>query len=126
MRSVATKQIAPANPRSSEYARQLAPVLARVTVETMRGMRAPTLLRQYAVPDVLADVERRASLSLRLRLGKQPPNSAVRVGTVRTCQVSNTALEASAVVQEPYRARCLAFRLELRHSGWRMTALEVG
>ena len=45
---------------------------------------------------------------------------------MRTCVVNERTVEASCVLREPDRARFLAMRWELRHSGWRVTVLEIG
>src|SRR5699024_12771860 len=51
-----------------------------------------------------------------------------RLGThgVRLRVVNVRAMEAGCVVREPERALFLAMRWELRHSGWRVTVLEMG
>lgn len=101
--------------------------LARRAVEIIRDMRPVTALARLVTPEVSHMLSRRAALTRRLRAttGYAPPKR-VQVTGVRTCVVNARTVEASCVLREPDRARFLAMRWELRHSGWRVTVLEIG
>lgn len=103
--------------------------VARFAVEIIRGIRPATTLSRLVTPEIAVMLERRASLTRRLRGTTPVPRAlAARVVLrgVRTCIVSDTVVEASAVICERDRARFIAMRWELRPRGWRVTVLEIG
>ena len=122
----ATRTAAPApdDPRTVEPL--VAPV-ARRAVEIIRDMRPENSLARMITPEVGQQLARRAALTRRLRAttGYAPPRQ-LRVTGVRLCVVNEHTVEASCVLREPDRARFLAMRWELRHTGWRVTVLEIG
>lgn len=103
-------------------------VLVRAVVEIVRGHRSPHSIADRLMPDVLAMLARRAELGRRLRaqIRRDRPDHRMQVSGVRTCEIGDAAVEASAVVREPGRARAVALRLEHLRSGWRIVALEFG
>ncbi|MGY5765955.1 Rv3235 family protein [Brachybacterium sp. DNPG3] len=107
-------------------ARMIEPV-ARCAVEIVRDMRPDNALTRLVTPEVALMLSRRASLTRRLRAttGYAPPKQ-LQVSGVRTCIVNARTVEASCVLREPDRARFLAMRWELRHTGWKITVLEIG
>jgi hypothetical protein len=115
---------APEDPRTVEPL--VAPV-ARRAVEIVRDMRPENSLARLVTPEVGHHLARRAALTRRLRstTGYAPPRQLVVTG-VRVCVVNEHTVEASCVLREPDRARFLAMRWELRHTGWRVTVLEIG
>lgn len=112
------------DPRTVEQ--MVAPV-ARRAVEIVRDMRPENSLSRLVTPEVGHHLARRAALTRRLRssTGYAPPRQLMVTG-VRTCVVNEQTVEASCVLREPDRARFLAMRWELRHTGWRVTVLEIG
>ena len=106
--------------------RMIEPV-ARRAVEIIRDMCPASALSRLVTPEVAQTLARRAALTRRLRsaTGYAPPRQLVVTG-VRTCVVNPQTVEASCVLREPDRARFLAMRWELRHTGWRVTVLEIG
>jgi Family of unknown function (DUF6459) len=112
------------DPRTVE--RMVEPV-ARFAVEIVRDMRPENALARIVTPEVAKLLARRAALTRRLRAttGYAPPKQLLISG-IRTCVVNEQTVEASCVLREPERARFLAMRWELRHSGWRVTVLEIG
>ncbi|AXK45514.1 Rv3235 family protein [Brachybacterium saurashtrense] len=106
---------------------QLVAPVARRAVEIIRDMRPENSLSRLVTPEVSHALARRAALTRRLRAstGYAPPRQLV-VSGVRICVVNEHTVEASCVLREPDRARFLAMRWELRHTGWRVTVLEVG
>lgn len=115
---------APDDPRTVEPL--IAPV-ARRAVEIIRDMRPENSLSRVITPEVAQQLARRAALTRRLRAttGYAPPRQLMVTG-VRQCVVNDHTVEASCVLREPDRARFLAMRWELRHTGWRVTVLEIG
>ena len=114
----------PEDPRTVE---PLVVPVARRAVEIVRDMRPENSLSRLVVPEVSHQLARRAALTRRLRAstGYAPPQQLVITG-VRICVVNAQTVEASCVLREPDRARFLAMRWELRHTGWRVTVLEIG
>ncbi|HJB09864.1 MAG TPA: hypothetical protein H9786_04935 [Candidatus Brachybacterium merdavium] len=101
--------------------------VARYAVEIVRDIRPENALSRLITPEVEEVLSRRAALTRRLRAtAGHRPNRRILITGVRTCVVNEKAIEASCVVREPDRARFLAMRWELRHSGWRVTVLEMG
>ncbi|WP_010535079.1 Rv3235 family protein [Brachybacterium squillarum] len=124
----------PAAPAAPEYdledprtvQRMVEPV-ARRAVEIVRDMRPENALARIVTPEVAQMLARRASLTRRLRAATgYAPTQRLQVSGVRTCVVNQRTVEASCVLREPERSRFLAMRWELRHSGWRVTVLEIG
>ncbi|MBB5830946.1 Rv3235 family protein [Brachybacterium aquaticum] len=114
----------PNDPRSVE--RLIEPV-ARRAVEIIRDMRPENALSRLVTPEVASTLARRAALTRRLRASAgYAPTRQLQVTGVRMCVVNEHTVEASCVLREPDRARFLAMRWELRHSGWRVTVLEIG
>lgn len=106
--------------------RMVAPV-ARRAVEIVRDMRPSNALARIVTPEISQMLARRARLTRRLRdTTGHAPSARVQVTGVRTCIVNERTVEASCVLREVDRARFLAMRWELRHSGWRVTVLEIG
>lgn len=104
--------------------------VARFAVEIIRDTRPVMTLSRMVTPEILGMLERRASLTRRLRgarpdAGRALPARVVLRG-VRVCTVSETVVEASAVLHETGRARFVAMRWELRPRGWKVTVLEIG
>ena len=112
------------DPRTVE--RMVAPI-ARRAVEIVRDMRPENALSRWVTPQVAPALARRARLTRRLRdTTGHAPVQRMQITGVRTCIVNASTVEASCVIREPDRARFLAMRWELRHSGWRVTVLEIG
>lgn len=114
-----------------ETAQRMVAHVARLAVEVVRAQREVRSLSRVATQEVLVMLERRAALTRRLR--GLPPGATSRearepavITGVRACVVSEDAVEASAVIREPGRARFLAMRWERRRSGWKVTVLELG
>lgn len=101
--------------------------VARCAVEIVRDMRPVSTLSRIVTPEIASMLARRAALTQRLRATTDwtPPTRIVVTG-VRTCVVNDRTVEASCVLREPDRSRFLAMRWELRHTGWRVTVLEIG
>src|SRR5699024_7850561 len=101
--------------------------VARYAVEVVRDFRPENALSRLITTEVEEVFAGRAALTrpLRASAGHRPNRSILTTG-VRTCVVGEKAIEAGGVVREPDRARFLAMRWELRHSGWRVTVLEMG
>jgi Family of unknown function (DUF6459) len=111
-------------PDVAEFARQL----AQAVVDILAGHRSANQLVRWARPDVFDAVRRRAALNLLGPSSPRTPRTARRpvVRSVRTCDITRTAVEASAVVVEGDRARALAMRLEGLDGRWRLAALVIG
>lgn len=123
-RGDSTEPLSPDDPRV--VARMVAPV-ARSAVEIIRDMRPVNALARVVTPEVGQTLARRAALTRRLRAstGYAPPRQ-LQVTGERICVVNEHTVEVSCVLREPDRARFLAMRWELRHTGWRVTVLEIG
>lgn len=117
----------PRAPEDPLLVERLIEPVARRAVEIIRDMCPVNALSRLVTPEVAQVLSRRAALTRRLRstAGYAPPRQVVVTG-VRTCVVNARTVEASCVLREPDRARFLAMRWELRHTGWRVTVLEIG
>ena len=112
------------DPRSVESA---VPSIARFALEVIRDRRPVTTLARFVTPEISTQLGRRAALTRRLRGASAAPRRVrVAVTGVRTCVIDERTVEASAVLRETTRARFVAMRWELRHTGWRITVLEIG
>ncbi|KHL00677.1 hypothetical protein LK10_19205 [Sinomonas humi] len=110
---------------------QLAARITGAAVEVLAGQRPVAQLAPWLPRDLLARLQLRANLG-RMDSAPTPSRSARahRASTVtsaRATLVSPGVYEASAVVSDRLRSRAVALRLEnVRGSGWRVTALEIG
>ena len=100
----------------------------QAAVEIVVGDRPVTQLLRHTAPDVYADLHRRAVLVARAG-GHQPGLGGVssfrpRVLSVRTCFVSDTAVEAGVHVRYGERSRAIAARFERIQQRWICTALD--
>lgn len=119
-----TRPVPVEDPRT---ATRMVEAVARYAVEIVRDLRPATALQRVVTPEVSAMLARRADLTRRLRASTgYEPSPRIAVTGARSCIVNERTVEASCVVREPGRARFLAMRWELRHSGWRVTVLEIG
>lgn len=118
------EQIPLSDPRTAE---RMVAAVARCAVEIIRDIRPENALARIVTPEVATMLARRAALTRRLRASAgHVPSQRIAVTGVRTCVVNDHTVEASCVLREPDRSRFLAMRWELRHTGWRVTVLEVG
>lgn len=103
------------------------PAVARSAVEVVRDRRPVSALSRLVTPEISAQLSRRAALTRRLR-GPQarPERLRLAVTGVRSCIIDESTVETSAVIRESSRSRFIAMRWELRHTGWRITVLEIG
>jgi hypothetical protein len=122
----------------AEDARKFAGAITRAVMEVLAGVRPLQQLAAWFDRDQLAALGLRARLS---RTGAAPagapgsgpsPKLALvhRAATVRSVHASPAgpgAYEAAVVVADAVRCRAVALRLESAdHTGWRVTALEIG
>lgn len=115
------------DPRDPEDGLRLVENVARCAVEIVRDTRPVSTLSRLVTPEVSAYLARRAALTRRIRgLTGRSPRVRLAISGTRTCVVTPGVVEASTVVRDRDRARFLAMRWELRHTGWRVTVLEVG
>src|SRR5699024_3678278 len=121
-----TRTAAPA-PDDPRAVRPLIRPVGRRAAAFLRALRPAAPLSRVITPEVAQQLARRAALTRRLRAttGYAPPRQLMVPG-VRQCVVNDHTVEASCVLREPDRARFLAMRWELRHTGWRVTVLEIG
>jgi hypothetical protein len=119
--------VAGVDPRDPDDGLRLVESVARCAVEIVRDTRPVSTLSRLVTPEVSAYLARRASLTRRIRgLTGRAPRVRLAISGTRTCVVTPGVVEASTVVRDTDRARFLAMRWELRHTGWRVTVLEVG
>jgi len=97
--------------------------VAQAVIDVLAGHRPATQLLRWARPDVFEALRARAAITAisRAVMVRRPV-----VRSVRTCQITTTVVEASAVVVEGDRVRGLAMRLEGLDGRWRITALVIG
>ncbi|MDQ4503262.1 Rv3235 family protein [Sinomonas sp. ASV322] len=119
---------------SADERKWVAQLAARITgaaIEVLAGLRPVHQLAHVAHRDVLAALQLRASLSRKDAPGAAPQLALIHRGATvlssRASVVRPGVYEASAVVSDRLRCRAVAMRLEqIRDTGWRVTALEIG
>lgn len=97
--------------------------VAQAVIDVLAGHRPATQLLRWARPDVFEALRARVAITTTART---VPARRPVVRSVRACQISTTAVEASAVVVEGDRVRALAMRLEGLDGRWRIAALVIG
>lgn len=90
--------------------------------EILTGARSAVPFSQWATPEVVAKLGRRAAIAGRLR----GPRRRTTVRAVHVCMPTEGIAEISTVVHGLSRPRALAFRLEARRERWVCTELELG
>ncbi|MBI4941915.1 MAG: 3-hydroxyacyl-CoA dehydrogenase [Actinobacteria bacterium] len=103
----------------------------QAATEVAVGLRPAVQLVRWTTEDVYSRLARRGEVATRARragrLGSaQGPAGRPRVRSVRTCEVRDGIVEASAVVGDAERTRAVALRLEGLDGRWRVTVLELG
>lgn len=117
------------DPLSPQTAVRLTESVARCAVEIIRARRQVTSLRRWVTPEIAENLHRRGELTRRLRgtaAARHLAPAPVVVRGVRTCVVSDTAVEASAVIHERDRARFMVMRWELLRRRWKVVLLQIG
>lgn len=103
----------------------------QAATEVAVGLRPAVQLVRWTNEDVYSRLARRGEVATRARragrLGTtQGPAGRPRVRSVRTCELRDGIVEASAVVGDAERTRAVALRLEGLDGRWRVTVLELG
>lgn len=103
----------------------------QAATEVAVGLRPAVQLVRWTNEDVYNRLARRGEVATRARragrLGSaQGPAGRPRVRSVRTCELRDGIVEASAVVGDAERTRAVALRLEGLDGRWRVTVLELG
>ena len=101
---------------------------AQAAVEIVGGDRPVSQLLRWSTREVYEDLARRAQLVARAGghspgEGRVQPVRPVVLG-VRTCFVSQRAVEVSVHVRYGARSRAVAARFERRHDRWQCSALD--
>lgn len=96
--------------------------LSRVIFDVLGGRRDVATIRRWLDPRLYR------RLQARIESNPVPTQQSLpaRVRRAKIWAVSDTAVEASAVVEEKGRCRAIAMRLEVFRGRWKMTALEMG
>ena len=101
-----------------------AATLTRNTLEVLACERSLGQLMRWVDHEIYQSLARR--VAIRSRQPRSRARRMVVVRSVRVCQVSRSAVEASVVVSEGSHVRAVALRLEALDHRWRCTALEIG
>lgn len=106
--------------------REWAARIGQALVETMAGLRPPTQLVRWVLPDAYAGIAR-ASLTAQRRLStaKGSHRRRILIRRVDVCEPADGVAEVSLVVQDGHRVRALALRLVGRDGRWRVEALQL-
>lgn len=101
--------------------------IGQAIVESMAGLRAPTQLVRWVLPEAYAAIAR-TSLTAQRRMASTPgrPRRRVRVRRVSTCEPANGVAEASLVIDDGPRVRALAIRLVGQDGHWRVETFQLG
>lgn len=102
-----------------------AAALAKCCLEAIIGVRDVNQLSRWLTPTLFAALSRRAGLTYRVR-GAAAPGTQVFVLSQHVCSLDADTHEVSVSVSDGHRVRAVAVRVELFHSRWRATALEIG
>jgi hypothetical protein len=102
---------------------------AQACVEVVLGDRPVSQLVRWTTPEIHDEIAYRAGVVARAGVrnaGRGRPLTRPQVQNVRTCFVSDDAVELCARVLYGERNRALAGRLEVVSGRWQCTALEFG
>lgn len=109
-------------PDPHEWARRIGLAI----VESMAGLRAPTQLVRWVLPEpYLAIVRTSSTANRRLAAGASRIRRRIRVRAVTVCEPADGVAEASLVMQDDQRVRALALRLIGRDGHWRVETFQL-
>lgn len=118
------------HPRTRREAHRWAMTFAQACVEVVLGVRPVSQLVRWTTPEIYRELAHRAGVVARAGVhgtsrGRRPPIRP-QVENVRTCFVSEHAVEMCVRVRHGQRSRAIAGRLEQVNGRWQCTALEFG
>lgn len=118
------------HPRERREAHRWAMTFTQACVEVVLGVRPVSQLVRWTTPEVHRELAYRAGVVARAGVhgagrGRRPPVRP-QVENLRTCFVTDDAVEICARVRHGRRSRAVAGRLERRNGRWQCTALEFG
>lgn len=102
-----------------------AAALAKCCLEAIIGVRDVQQLSRWLTPRLFTALARRAGLTYRIR-GAAAPGTQIFVLSHHVCSLDSDTHEVSISLSDGHRVRAVAVRVELFHSRWRATALEIG
>ncbi|CAM3966929.1 Rv3235 family protein [Helcobacillus massiliensis] len=121
-------QLAPSGPFADpDSGERAVTAVARNALEVILGQRPLTSLDQIVDLEVRRRLHERARLIADVAAQRGVRTAArIRVGGVRFCAVTDTAVEANAVISDSHRSRMVVMRWELRRGRWKVVVLDVG
>lgn len=99
---------------------RLCGAVVMAAIEALTSARPLVQLARWVSPEVYEALARAA------RPGPASGRRGVVLRSVRTCRISPTVAEGTAVVHDGTRVRAAAVRLEVHRGTWRATVLQIG
>ena len=97
--------------------------VVQAAVEVLRGIRPLAQLTRWLAPEIFEALARRREITV--TTGPPSTTRQARVRRARVVRVSNTAAEATVIVQDYDRVRAAAIRVEHLRGSWRVVAFEL-
>ena len=97
--------------------------VVQAAVEVLRGIRPLAQLTRWLAPEIFEALARRREITV--TTGPPRTTRQARVRRARVVRVSNTAAEATVIVQDYDRVRAAAIRVEHVRGSWRVVAFEL-
>lgn len=98
--------------------------VVQAAVEVLRGIRPLAQLSRWLTPEVYEALARRREITT---AGGAPTSTLqARIRRARVIRVSESAAEATVIVQDEHRVRAAAIRVEHLRGNWRVVAFELG
>lgn len=98
--------------------------VVQAAVEVLRGIRPLAQLSRWLTPEVYEALARRREITT---AGGSPTSTLqARIRRARVIRVSQSAAEATVIVQDEHRVRAAAIRVEHLRGNWRVVAFELG
>lgn len=98
--------------------------VVQAAVEVLRGIRPLAQLSRWLSPDVYEALARRREITT--AAGAPRSTLQARIRRARVIRVTETAAEATVIVQDEHRVRAAAIRVEHMRGNWRVVAFELG
>lgn len=97
--------------------------VVQAAVEVLRGIRPLTQMARWLSPEIYEALARRREVTT--ADGAPASTLQARIRRARVVRVSDSAAEATVIVQDHHRVRAAAIRVEHLRGSWRVVAFEL-
>lgn len=115
------RRLTPLGAGDGDLLRHLAPSLALAVTEVLFGLRAHTTIEKWVEPTLLERIRDHAAVRSALAARRGRTDAPLGIRSLRLCPLSDSTVEAAAVVASRMRPRGVGMRFERHRERWRLT-----